>query len=94
MDERLLPGGNGTSQIEIVEQYEEYYRQDRGDDDTCAFHVNPANKSASRLAMAWGNKLNTSTTTVENHKRTALIRLGLHWHFFGSPSLIEAKCNQ
>jgi hypothetical protein len=50
--------------------------------DSLSSHDLPAKRSATRLAISCGKKMNANTTSAENHKRKVLIRLGLQLHCF------------
>jgi len=55
--------------------------------DSLSIHDLPAKRSATRLAITCGKKMNTNTTNAENHKRKMLIWLGLQLHCFARQDL-------
>jgi hypothetical protein len=52
-----------------------------------SIHDLPAKRSATKLAITCGKKMNATTTIAENHKRKVLIQLGLQLHCFARHDL-------
>ena len=74
------------SAVEVING-PKYHQKDHNKKDSFAIHDLPAKRSATRLAIICGKKMNTNTTIAENHKRKALIRLGLQLHCFARHDL-------
>ena len=72
--------------VEII-RGSKHQHKDRNKNDSLSIHDLPAKRSATRLAITCGKKINTNTTIAENHKRTVLIRLGLQLHCFARQDL-------
>jgi hypothetical protein len=74
------------SAVEVIQRLKHY--QKGGDNkDLLSIHDLPAKRSATRLAITCGKKMNTNTTVAENHKSKVLIRLGLQLHCFARHDL-------
>jgi len=56
-----------------------------------SIHDLPAKRSATKLAITCGKKMNATTTIAENHKRKVLIQLGLQLHCFARHDLENPK---
>ena len=59
-----------------------HQEKDDNKKDSLLAHDLPARKSATKLAITCGKKMNTNTIIAENHKRRVLILLGLQLHCF------------
>jgi hypothetical protein len=75
-----------VSAVEVIHGPKRH-QKNRKKKDSLSTHDLPANRSAIRLAITWGKKMNTNTTNAENHKRNVLIRLGLQLHCFALQDL-------
>ena len=67
------------SGVEVIYS-SKHHQKDHNKKDSLSIHDLPAKRSATKLAMTCGKKMNTNTTNAENHKRKVLIRLGLQLH--------------
>jgi len=74
------------SAVEVIHAAKDHQR-DHNEKDSFAIHDLPAKRSATRLAITCGKKMNTNTATAENHKRKLLIQLGLQLHCFARQDL-------
>jgi hypothetical protein len=85
-NEWRLPLGCRVPDVKVV-QGPKRYQKDHNENDSLSTHDLPAKRSASRLAITCGKKMNTNTTNAENHKRNVLIQLGLQLHCFARQDL-------
>src|ERR1700722_16974743 len=80
-DEGRLSLGCRVCAVEVIHGPKR--QQENGKEkDSLSTHDLPAERSATRLAITCGRKMNTNTTNAENHRRKVLIRLGLQLHCF------------
>ena len=63
------------------------HRQKGRNKHSISIHDLPAKRSATKLAITCGKKMNATTTIAENHKRKVLIQLGLQLHSFARHDL-------
>ena len=63
------------------------HQKNRKKKDSLSTHDLPAKRSATKLAITGGKKMNTKATNAENHKRKVLIRLGVQLHCFARQDL-------
>ncbi len=85
-DKRRLSLGRRVSAIEVIHG-PKGHQKNRKKKDSRSTHDLPAKRSANRLAITCGKKMNINTTNAENHKRNVLIRLGLQLHCFARQDL-------
>ena len=72
--------------IEVVRGSKHHQKQ-HSQKNSLSIHDLPASRSATRLAITCGKKMNTNTTIAENHKRNVVVLLGLQLHCFARHDL-------
>jgi hypothetical protein len=75
-----------VSAVEVIDGPKRH-QKNRKKKDSLSTHGLPAKRSATKLAITCGMKMNINTTNAENHKRKVLIRLGLQLHCFARQDL-------
>ena len=74
------------STVEVI-RHPKHQQKDHNEKNSLSIHDLPAKRSATKLAITCGKKMNTKTTIAENHKRKVLILLGLQLHCFARQDL-------